>query len=335
MKKVNAHMVFSFTVLVAFIIFISFYESKMNNTNHAEPLFADAVNEIVIDTLKIPHDLFGDAVKYGRQLMVNTAYYIGPNGISGKYLGNKMNCSNCHQEEGTKLYSFNLIASHQNYPQYRARENKVLTLAERINNCVMRPHNGKPLPLDSKEMVAILSYLKWINNFAPKEKSFKGLKNLEIHFPAIAASSERGLHLYSANCLRCHGANGEGVMKMDNSTFLYPPLWGANSYQPGSSMHRIIKQAQWVKANMPYDKATWNKPILTDDEALDIAAFINDDNIHKRPGVKDLDYPDIAKKAIDYGEGPFIDTFTVQQHRDGPFFPIISYWNAKGLNPVY
>ncbi len=328
-------MILSFTILLAFITFISFYESKPPVINNALAVLPAADTGILIDTLKIPGDPYGDAVKYGRKLMQNTAYYIGPNGINGKYLGNKMNCSNCHQEEGTKLYSFNLVASHQNYPQYRARENKVLTLAERINNCVMRPHNGKPLPLDSKEMVAILSYLKWINTFAPKEKSFGGLKNLEVEFPSVAASSDRGLHLYAVNCLRCHGANGEGVMKMDNNSYLYPPLWGANSYQPGSSMHRIIKQAQWVKANMPYDKATWDKPVLTDEEALDIAAFINDDNIHKRPGVNDLDYPDIAKKAIDYGEGPFIDTFTVQQHKDGPFLPIINYWIAKGLKPVY
>ena len=335
MKKFSGHMIFSFTVLLAFITFISFYESKMDVPDPAKPSLASGDSQVVIDTLKIPNDQFGEAVKYGRQLLLNTAYYIGPEGVNGKYLGNKMNCSSCHQEAGTKLYSFNLIASHQNYPQYRARENKVLTLAERVNNCVMRPHNGKPLPLDGKEMVAILSYLKWINSFAPKEKSFKGLKNLEVKFPAIAASSGRGQNLYTANCLRCHGANGEGVMKTDNSSFLYPPLWGANSYQPGSSMHRIIKQAQWVKANMPYDKATWNKPVLTDEEALDIAAFINDDNIHKRPGAKNLDYPNPAKKAIDYAEGPFVDSFSTVQHKVGPFEPVISYWKSKGWEPVY
>ncbi|MEP6712436.1 MAG: c-type cytochrome [Ferruginibacter sp.] len=224
MKKNSAYTIFSSAIFIVFVIFISCNENKMNSdyVTESSQIFEDSL--IVIDTSKIPRDPFGEAVKYGRQLLLNTAYYIGPNGINGKYLGNKMTCSNCHQEAGTKLYSFNLIASHQNYPQYRARENKVLTLAERINNCVMRPHNGKPLPLDSKEMVAILSYLKWINSFAPKEKSFKGLKNLEVEFPSFAASPDRGQNLYSANCLRCHGASGEGVMKMDNSSFLYPPL---------------------------------------------------------------------------------------------------------------
>lgn len=314
-------------------VFISCNENKLNAdyvTNSAEEK-ADAI--VAVDTAKIPKDQFGEAVKYGRQLMLNTAYYIGPNGINGKYLGNKMNCNNCHQDAGTKLYSFNLMSAHLNYPQYRPRENKVLTLAERINNCVMRPHNGRPLPLDSKEMVAILSYLKWLNSFAPK--TFKGAKNLEVKFPAMAASSGRGENLYAANCSRCHGANGEGVMRIDNITYTYPPLWGANSYQPGSSMHRIIKQAQWVKANMPYDKATADKPFLTDEQALDVAAFINDDDIHKRPGVKDLDYPDPTTKAIDYAEPPFVDSFSTALHKYGPYQPIINYWNAKGLKAVY
>ncbi|WP_414654802.1 c-type cytochrome, partial [Flavobacterium sp. UBA4854] len=108
----------------------------------------DEEGYITIDTSKIPDDQFGESVRYGRELMMKTAYYIGPNGKNGQYLGNKMNCTNCHQDAGTKPHAFNLMSSHDNYPQYRGRENKVLTLAERVNNCIMRPHSGKPLPLD-------------------------------------------------------------------------------------------------------------------------------------------------------------------------------------------
>lgn len=317
-------------LILASIIF------SCNETQPGNAALAAATDSLVkIDTSKIPHDKFGDAVRYGRELLVNTAFYIGPNGIKGKYLGNKMNCTNCHQEAGTKLYSFNLVASHGNYPQYRPREGEVLTLAERVNNCIMRPHNGKPLPLDGKEMVAILSYLKWINEFAPASEKFKGQKNLDVSFPEIAASSERGSVLFKEHCARCHGANGEGVMLSDSITYQYPPLWGANGYQPGSSMHRIIKQAQWLKANMPFDKATADKPFLTDAQALDIAAFVNDDNIHFRPDIKSFDYPNPIEKAIDYGVAPFADTFSTAQHKNGPYLPIINYWKAKGWKPAY
>jgi cytochrome c len=323
-----------------FICLTVFLVSSCNDKNAEDkitaikPVTDDSTVLISVDTSLIPHDKFGTEVRYGRGLMLHTAYYIGPDGINGKYLGNKMNCTNCHQDAGTKLFSFNLLTSHENYPQYRAREGKVLTLAERINNCVMRPHNGRPLPLDSKEMVAFLSYLKWINGFAPKGKQFRGSKNMEVNFPAIAANSKNGSVLFSENCARCHGASGEGMMDSNKATFIYPPLWGPSSYQPGSSMHRLIKQAQWLKANMPYDKATWNKPFLSDEQALDIAAFVNDD-IHKRPGVKDFDYPHIEEKAIDYANGPFVDTFPESQHKYGPFLPIISYWKSKELKPVY
>jgi thiosulfate dehydrogenase len=245
----------------------------------------------MIDVSKMPEGKFGEEVKYGRMLMMQTAKYIGPEGLAGKWLGNNMNCTNCHQDGGIKGYSFNLILSHEKYPQYRAREAKVLTLAERVNNCIERPLNGKPLPLDGREMVAILCYLKWINSIAGKSENLEGSQNLEIKFPVRATNSERGGKLFMLHCQRCHGATGDGQLEPDSQLYLYPPIWGEKSYQRGSSMHRVIKLAQWLKANMPYDKATWNRPFLSDEEALDIAAFINDDQIHKRPGTSNSDYP--------------------------------------------
>jgi thiosulfate dehydrogenase len=275
-------------------------------------------------------------VRYGRQLLLNTAYYIGPAGINGKYTGNKMNCTNCHQDAGTKPFAFNLILSHSRYPQYRAREGKVLSLAERVNNCVQRPHNGKPLPLDGKEMIAILSYLRWINEQLPKSViNLKGEKNLPVQFADRAADPVKGAGVYTARCSRCHGKNGEGLISEGQASYTYPLLWGDSAYQPGSSMHRIIKQAQWLKANMPFDSARWYQPVLTDEEALDVAAFVNDDRIHKRPHPGNFDYPNVEEKAIDYGKGPFADTFSEIQHKFGPFKPIIDYWKQKGLKPVY
>ena len=198
----------------------------------------------------------------------------------------------------------------------------------------MRPHSGKPLPLDSKEMIAFLAYLKWINETA-KSKIFLGEKNLEITFPDRSASPDKGKILYKLHCQRCHGLNGEGVLNERKITYIYPPLWGKFAYQPGSSMHRIIKQAQWLKANMPNDLAKWDKPILTDEEALDIAAFVNDDSAHFRPCPKTFDYPFPQEKTIDYCKGPFADNFSELQHKFGPFKPIIEFWNKNGLKPKY
>ena len=87
-------------------IYISCNESAKEHLNKSNPSVTNNDFFAVIDTSKIPAGKYGEAIRYGRELMLHTAYYIGPNGVNGKYLGNKMNCSNCHQEAGTKPYSF-------------------------------------------------------------------------------------------------------------------------------------------------------------------------------------------------------------------------------------
>lgn len=326
---------FVVVMLIIASIFIAAQCTNNGTTNSSETKI-DSADFLIPDTSKIPKDKYGEMVRYGRELMVNTAYYIGPNGVAGKYLGNRTNCTNCHQDAGTKPFAFNLVMSHDRYPSYRAREGKVLTLAERINNCVMRPHNGKPLPLDCKEMVAFLAYLRWINSQIPEGvKKIKGEKNLEVEFPERAADPAKGAVVYESHCKRCHGANGEGLIGEGQASYTYPLLWGDSAYQPGSSMHRIIMQARWLKANMPYDSAKWNKPVLTDEQALDVAAFVNDDRIHKRHDPTSLDYPYPIEKSIDYGHAPFADNFSEEQHKFGPYKPIIDYWKSKGWKPVY
>lgn len=322
-------------IIILFFISFALFVACHSNSNNQEKNGSNftqvsSQNIIIPDTLLIPNDAFGEAVKYGRALLTNTVYYMGPSGINGQFTRNKMNCSNCHQEAGTKPFSYNLMRAHENYPQYRSRENKILTLADRINNCVMRPHNGVPLPYEGKEMTAILAYLKWINSFVIKQDSFTGSGNLSIEYPPIAANPNEGQKLYVQHCQRCHQANGEGVFGSDSTFYIYPPLWGQNAYQAGSSMHRVTKMASWLKANMPHQMATWEKPVLTDIEALHLAAFVNNDEIHPRPQASNRDYPNALTKPMDYDHGPYADTFSVLQHKYGPFTPIVNYWKQKG-----
>ena len=323
--------------LVIVILFVLCYISFAACNDHPvvqqplQPAKDTSAVFIPPDTSTIPHDPYGDMVRYGRELIVNTAYYIGPNGTAGHYLGNKMNCANCHIDAGTRAYAFNYFSTHARYPQYRARENKVLTLGERINNCVERPHNGKPLPLDSKEIVAMVSYMKWLSANVPVGQHVKGDDEADLALPDRVADPAKGAAIFAANCTECHGKDGQGQWNADSSTYTYPPLWGPHSYQKGSSPHRVLKLAGFIKANMPDKKATWTKPFLTDEQAIDLAAFINDDRIHPRPVRADNnvhDYADYKTKAIDYDMGPFIDTFSAFQHKFGPYKPIIDYHKA-------
>ena len=303
--------------------------------NKAAPgIHTDTAALIQIDTAAIPAGSTGELIRYGRELMLKTNHYIGPDGINGKYTGSRINCSNCHQDAGTKIFSFDLLTAYSRYPQYRAREGRILSLAERVNNCVMRPLNGKPIPENSREMKAFLAYYQWLDSQVPADKKELFGESVDIGFINRAADPAKGAVVYASRCARCHGANGEGIKTTDGSAYMYPLLWGDSAYQSGSSMHRIIKMSRWLKANMPYDSARWYKPVLTDEAALDVAAYINDDKQY-RPSLPNFDYPQPDQKPIDYGRGPFADTFSAMQHKFGPYQPIIDFWKAKGLKPSY
>ena len=60
-----------------------------------------------------------------------------------------------------------------------------------------------------------------------------------------------------------------------------------------------------------------DNPVLTNEEAWDVAAFINS---QPRPKANTPnDWPIIAKKPVDHPFGPYADTFTEVQHKYGPF----------------
>lgn len=329
LKYVNISL---FTLLLSFVC----WKCTQNGQHQPAPVEETSEKEIWFapDTADIPDDEFGDMVRYGRELVLNTAYYLGPEGTVGQYLGNKMNCTNCHLDAGTRPFGLNYLSTHGRYPQYRARENMILTCADRINNCVERPHNGRPLPLDSKELNAIQCYIKWLGTNIPVEGRVEGDKGMEIKLPNYALSPAKGKFIYTNQCARCHGANGEGKLLSSGVTYEYPPLWGKDSYQPGSSMYRVIKAAQFIKANMPNDKSSYEHPFLSDIDALQVAAYVNSDE-HERPKKTGLDYPDPKKKAVDYPFGPYDDPFTEKQHKYGPYQPIIDYRKKHGLYVNY
>jgi thiosulfate dehydrogenase len=282
------------------------------------------------DTSSLGNDLYSETVRYGARLMAHTAYFIGPEGTVSKNLGNKMNCTNCHLASGTKPYGLNFFDSHRTYPQYRAREDAILTMSDRVNNCITRPHNGIALKLDGKEMNALVTYIKWVGEgYSPEKHVGYGLK--PIHYDILRADSKRGEAVYMTHCKTCHQADGQGLMLGDNSTYQYPPLWGNKSYQEGSSMHRVIKAARFIKYNMPNLLTTHEKPTLTDQEALDVAAFINDSKIHTRPKSPFKCYLNLKNKPIDYFQGPYADPFSEDQHTFGPWYEIEKFYVDNGL----
>jgi thiosulfate dehydrogenase len=107
------------------------------------------------------------------------------------------------------------------------------------------------------------------------------------------------------------------VRNANGSGYLYPPLWGADSFNDGAGMHRIITAANFIRANMPYG-TTFERPQLTAEQAFDVAAYINTQARPHRSGL-DRDYPDRSRKPVDAPFPPYADHFSQLQHTFGPW----------------
>ena len=267
-----------------------------------------------------------DLITYGRDLIVHTQDYFGTHGLVKAGAINGMNCQNCHLEAGTKPFGNNYFGVHSTYPQMRARSGALETIPKRINDCFQRSLHGEPLDTTSREMLAMLAYMRWLGTGVPKGEKPKGAGLVEVPFLDRAADPSKGQKIYTEKCASCHGINGQGL-PMPNSARDYPPLWGELSYNEGAGLFRMSRFAGYVKANMPFG-ATYQNPQLSDAEAWDLAAFVNSNPRPKHPFLGS-DWPKIEKKPFDHPFGPYKDTFPEIQHKYGPFGPIIENTKVK------
>lgn len=263
----------------------------------------------------------GKLIWYGHQLISNTAKYLGPKG-SVMQITNGMNCQNCHLQAGTKPWGNNYSAVYSTYPKFRDRSGGIETIYKRINDCIERSLNGTALDTTSKEIQAMYAYIKWLGEDINKGEKPKGSGIADLPYLNRAADPVKGKTVFVQKCETCHASNGEGQLNIDGITYTYPPLWGKNSYNTGAGLFRLSRFAGYVKNNMPQE-TDYHAPQLSDEEAWDVAAYVNS---QPRPS-KDLsnDWPDVSKKPVDHPFGPYADTFSEQQHKFGPYGPIKDY----------
>lgn len=216
------------------------------------------------------------------QIMKGYHIILYTNQILPKYVDDRLTCNNCHFSGGNTLGGkrggISLLGVVNIYPRYSERLHKTLTISERINNCFQRSMNGKPLPENSKEMQAMIAYLKWIASEVPKKKKYPwlGLHPLNNrHQP----DPKKGAEIYQKSCALCHQKNGEGTVHN-------PPLWGPHAFNDGAGMSLLPKLASFIFNNMPY-----NDPYLKEEEALDVAGYLV---LQRRP--KFIDIEDHEKK---------------------------------------
>jgi thiosulfate dehydrogenase len=263
----------------------------------------------------IPQTKEGDLIRYGRELIAHTAFYLGPKGKVAS-ISNGMNCQNCHLAGGTKPFGNNYAFVASTYPRFRARSGTIESVEKRINDCIERSLNGHVLPDTSREIRAMKAYILWVGQEVPKDSTPFGGGLGDLPLLDRAADPGLGKKVFDLHCVRCHGPEGRG-RRLDNATeWVYPPLVGDSSYNIGAGLYRLSRFAAYVRNNMP-DGTTYLNPTLSVEEAWDVAAYINS---LPRPS-KDLskDWPDISKKPFDHPFGPFADSFTPEQHKFGPF----------------
>jgi thiosulfate dehydrogenase len=268
--------------------------------------------------------------EYGKRLIAQTSEYLGPDVANPtmRNMDSRLACASCHIGGGVEPGNLSLATAFSKYPRISPRSGGNETIQDRINGCMLRSMNGRTLAEDSPEMIAMVSYLR----FLADQDAASGAGRRKAHEPPPfktpnrAADLKAGEEVFAKRCAACHGPDGAGVAAAPDPVhgFVFPPLWGPNSFNDGAGMHRVLTAARFIKARMPLGNSD-----LTDDQAFDVAAFINS---KPRPEMKSLerDYPDRAKKPVDTGYAPYADSFPVQQHRFGPFQPIEAFYkNSK------
>tara|TARA_B110000285_G_scaffold222658_1_gene277124 strand:+ start:479 stop:1531 length:1053 start_codon:yes stop_codon:yes gene_type:complete len=280
----------------------------------------------VFEGVDFENPALNEQVAYGRKLITKTADVIGPLS-SNPFAGNNLNCSSCHLDGGGKPFAAPFVTVPSQFPQYRARENKLGTIQERVNGCMQRSMNGNPLPLQGNEMNAIVAYMEWLSYGKQRGKKVQGNKFVTINFPHRQVDLKHGEEIYTTHCQLCHMQDGQGVKNLNSFTYQYPPLWGNDSYNDGAGMHRVLTAAQFIKGNMPLG-TTAERPLLTDDEAYDVAGYINSFSRPVKPK-KEMDFPDRTKKPMSTPYGPWSDDFSSIQHKYGPFNEIAEFYKDQ------
>jgi thiosulfate dehydrogenase len=309
------------TFLVLFLFAFAIYSCSDNSSANvkSEPSLDTSRLWIGWSQYHIPE--YDSLARYGYQLIANTSYFLGPKGTVAQ-ITNGMNCQNCHLNAGTVPWGNNYSAVASLYPQFRARSGGLETVVKRISDCMERSLNAdRAVDSNSKEMKAIIAYMNWVGEGVPKKFKPKGSGIMELPYLDRAADVKNGQLVYVSKCQRCHNADGQGQKKPDESGYVYPPLWGEHSYNTAAGLFRLSRFAGYVKNNMPFGEVDYHNPQLSDEEAWDVAAFVNS---QPRPSkfFKE-DWPDISKKPVDHPFGPFADGFSEEQHKYGPFKPIL------------
>lgn len=228
-------------------------------------------------------------IQIGEAVVNHTTTHV----LSKSYVGNALNCTSCHLKNGRHPSAGTFLGSATAYPAWSPREQRVITLEDRVLNCFMRSCNGTRPPLGSEVSVAATAYITSLSQGMPLKMNAKrpagpgAIKQLARK--SDLADLARGRLLYQSRCADCHQADGQG----DQGN---PPVWGELSYNDGAGLSSVNNLAAWLKVAMPLDETD-----LSDEDAVDIAAYVNS---HPRPRFDLSQHLPAKEKLGEYNAAP-------------------------------
>jgi thiosulfate dehydrogenase len=228
----------------------------------------------------MPEGPFGEAVRRGQQIFSDTGTY------AREFTGNALSCSNCHLDDGRKKDSGPMWAAWISYPAYRKKNDRTNTMEERIIGCFTYSMNAQASPAKKAPppghdiLTDLQAYMFWTAQGAPVGGHLKGRGYPELKRPVAGTDAMKGATIYQAKCAVCHGVDGQG--RMQEGKYVFPPLWGDQSFNWGAGMHRVNTAAGFIYANMPLGQGF----SLTEQEAWDVADFMTAKPRPKDPRVR-------------------------------------------------
>ena len=155
-------------------------------------------------------DKLAEVVKLGEAIVENTTTHP----MSKGYVGNALNCTSCHLDNGRHEKAGTFLGTATAYPAWSPRENRVITLEDRVLNCFMRSCNGTRPPLGSEVSVAVTAYITSLSQGQTLRMNSKrpigpgAIKLLAVK--PDQADIQRGAALYTSRCAECHQKDGQG-----------------------------------------------------------------------------------------------------------------------------
>jgi thiosulfate dehydrogenase len=213
---------------------------------------------VLYDPQALPTGQLGQSIREGHDIIVDTQ-----NTMKG-YVVAQLNCAACHLDAGMKVRGGSFIGTYGRFPQWNKRAKRVIALQDRIAECFLYSMNGHPPSYNSKQMIAVVSYIAYLSRDVPVGKKLAESDRYIVPLPSASPNLEHGRDLYVQKCVSCHQASGAGAAGS------IPPLWGSTAFNSGAGMAHIDRMTGFVMYNMPK-----NAPgTLSLNDAYDISAWV-------------------------------------------------------------